>query len=351
MVRTYDPDRPVPDDVLHHLLDLALRAPSAGHTQGRDLLVLREGALARWWDVTTDPDRPPDRWLRGMRTAPVLVLLLSDPGRYLDRYAQPDKGWTDRDEARWPVPYWDVDTGMAAMVLLLAATDAGLGSCFFGVPAERHDAVREAFGIPADRRLVGVVSLGYAAPDRRSPSLRRGRRPLGEVVHDGVFGRAPAWLTSAARGYPGRMSDDKNAAKSIVNVLRDGQKGYAEAAEKLTDSDRPEWVATMNRFAQQRAAFAQEIVDLGHTYGDDVNEDGSVAAAAHRGWLALKDLVTGDSPKGVLDAAVSGEDHSVGVYEDALKDDLSDGFRAVVQRQHAEVVAARDEVKGLQAAS
>lgn len=147
------------------------------------------------------------------------------------------------------------------------------------------------------------------------------------------------------------MSDDKNAAKNLVTVLRDGQKGYAEAAEKLTDSDRPEWVQTMNRFAQQRAAFAQEIVDLGHAYGDDVDESSSAAAAAHRGWLALKDLVTGDSPSGVLDAAVSGEDHSVGVYEDALEDDLSDGFRAVVQRQHAEVVAARDTVKALQSAS
>jgi uncharacterized protein (TIGR02284 family) len=147
------------------------------------------------------------------------------------------------------------------------------------------------------------------------------------------------------------MSDDKNAAKNLVTVLRDGQKGYTEAAEKLADSDRPEWVLVMNRFAEQRAAFAQEIVDLGHAYGDDVDENSSVAAAAHRGWLALKDLVTGDSPSGVLDAAVSGENHAVGVYEDALKDDLSDGFRAVVQRQHAQVVAARDEVKALQAAS
>lgn len=147
------------------------------------------------------------------------------------------------------------------------------------------------------------------------------------------------------------MSDDKNAAKNLVTVLRDGQKGYAEAAQKLADSDRPDWVQVMNRFAEQRAAFAQEIVDLGHAYGDDVDESSSVAAAAHRGWLALKDLVTGDSPSGVLDAAVSGENHSVGVYEDALKDDLSEGFRAVVQRQHAQVVAARDEVKALQAAS
>lgn len=147
------------------------------------------------------------------------------------------------------------------------------------------------------------------------------------------------------------MSDDKNAAKNLVTTLKDGQKGFGEAAEKLTDSNRPEWATTMNRFAQQRAQFAQEIVDMGHAYGDDVDESGSVAAAAHRGWLALKDAVSGDKPEGVLDAALQGEDHSVQAYEEALKEDLSEGFRTVVQRQHAEVVAARDEVRGLKAAS
>ena len=86
------------------------------------------------------------------------------------------------------MPWWDVDTGMAAQLLLLGATDLGLGACFFGVPPERHDAVREAFGVPADRRLVGAVSLGHPAPDRRSPSLRRGRRGVAEVAHDGRFG-------------------------------------------------------------------------------------------------------------------------------------------------------------------
>ena len=123
-----------------------------------------------------------------MRTAPVLVLCLSDPQRYLDRYAEPDKGWTDRDEKHWPVPYWDVDTGMAAMLMLLAAVDAGLAGCFFGVPVHRTRQVHEALGIPPERRIVGVVGIGHPATDRRSPSLKRGRRPLAEVVHDGRFG-------------------------------------------------------------------------------------------------------------------------------------------------------------------
>ena len=105
MIRRYDPDRPVPDEAVLACLGAAIRAPSAGFSQGWDFLVLRSPEeRATFWSATTG-DQPPDTWLAGMATAPALILCLSDPERYLERYAQPDKGWTDRDPARWPVPY------------------------------------------------------------------------------------------------------------------------------------------------------------------------------------------------------------------------------------------------------
>lgn len=193
MVRAYDPDRPVDPDVLERVLEHALHAPSAGFSQGWDFVVLDDAeARDRFWEATTDPTAAPDSWLRGVRTAPVLIVCCSDPGAYLRRYAEPDKGWTEDYpvEARWPVPYWDVDTGMAALLMLLTAVDEGLGALFFGVPVERLDAVRAALGVPPDRNLVGVVSLGHlaAAPGRPSPSVARGRRGTGQVVHRGRFG-------------------------------------------------------------------------------------------------------------------------------------------------------------------
>jgi len=182
MIRSYDPDRAISREALDGLLSLAVRAPSAGHTQGWRFLVMDDiTSRAAFWRATSD--RRPDPWLARMRTAPVLILVFSDKEAYLDRYAEPDKGWTDRDEARWPVPYWDIDAGMAAMILLLAAVDVGLGACFFGVPGENWDGLRTAFGVPERLRPVGVVSLGYPAPD-----LRRGRRSLGDVVNYGSFG-------------------------------------------------------------------------------------------------------------------------------------------------------------------
>jgi nitroreductase len=186
MVRSYDAERLVSRELLDGLLRLAIRAPSAGHTQGWQFLVLDDiTSRSAFWTATSDGEA--DAWLTRLQSAPALIVCLSDKDAYLDRYAEPDKGWTDRDEAHWPVPYWHIDTGMAAMILLLAAQDAGLGACFFGVPGERWPDLRAAFSVPDRLAPVGVVSLGYPAPDVRSPSLRRGRRSLDDVVTYGSF--------------------------------------------------------------------------------------------------------------------------------------------------------------------
>lgn len=188
MVRNYDPTRPVPDEIRERLLANALRAPSAGFSQGWAFLVLSTpGDRTRFWEATAESVDDPDPWLRDMMTAPLLIVPLSHKQAYLDRYAWPDKGWADRDEGRWPVPYWDIDTGFAALLMLLTAVDEELGACFFGVPPERMAAFRTIFGVPDDYTPIGCVSVGYRAPDRRSPSLARGHRPIEEVVHHGSW--------------------------------------------------------------------------------------------------------------------------------------------------------------------
>ena len=132
----------MPAGVISTALGNAIRAPSAGFSQGWDFLVLTKPEERQaYWDATTDPDDEPDSWLAGIMSAPALILCLSDEGRYLRRYAEPDKGWTDLDEARWPAPYWDIDTGMAALMIPLTAVDEGLGACFFGAPPEAHEDV------------------------------------------------------------------------------------------------------------------------------------------------------------------------------------------------------------------
>jgi nitroreductase len=184
MVRNYDPARPVPPELVERLLAHAIRAPSAGFSQGWGFLVLDDPTDRElFWRVTTPAGTESSPWLDGMHRAPLLIVAHSNRDVYLDRYAEPDKGWTDRDEARWPVPYWDIDAGMASLLMLLTAVDAGLGACFFGIPPDCTAGYREAFRVPASFTPVGAVSVGYPAPDVKSPSLRRGRRPAAEVVH------------------------------------------------------------------------------------------------------------------------------------------------------------------------
>ncbi|HEY0698970.1 MAG TPA: nitroreductase family protein, partial [Micromonospora sp.] len=54
MVRNYDPDRPVPPEVVEQPVDHAVRAPSAGFAQGWGFLVLESPAdRERFWAATT----------------------------------------------------------------------------------------------------------------------------------------------------------------------------------------------------------------------------------------------------------------------------------------------------------
>lgn len=194
MVRSYA-DRPVSPDVIGRMLANAVRAPSAGFSQGWAFLVLdRPADVERFWASSSPPDarasRTPSRWLSGMRTAPVVIVPMSDEAAYLDRYAEPDKDGSPVDakrEGRWPVPYWHVDTGMAALLILQTAVDEGLGACFFGIPGAQLAAFRHEFGVPTGLTPVGAITVGHRTEDAGVPGspARRARRPLNEVVHHG----------------------------------------------------------------------------------------------------------------------------------------------------------------------
>ncbi len=185
MVRSFEP-RALPREVVDRLMANAQRAPSAGFSQGWAFLALEGPEQTRlYWDAVGPKQADNFKW-QDLFNAPLLVVCLSNKAAYLDRYAEPDKGWTDRSESHWPAPYWDIDTGMAAMLILLTAVDAGLGALFFGVPPEKIAALRQCFGIPDDLSPIGTIAVGYPRPyDPPSPSLKRGHRPTDEIVRRG----------------------------------------------------------------------------------------------------------------------------------------------------------------------
>jgi len=177
MVRTFT-GAPVPQASLDRILDNAVRGPSAGFSQGQAFLVLTGSDLERFWAVAGEAVG------ESARTAPLVIVPMSAKRVYLDRYAQPDKGWTDRDEARWPVPFWHIDTGMAALLILLTVVDEGLGAVYFGIVPAAVPEFRAAFGVPDDHEPIGAIAIGYdAEPVARD--LRSRRRPPDEMTHYG----------------------------------------------------------------------------------------------------------------------------------------------------------------------
>lgn len=183
MVRKYDEERPVPTEVTNRLLGAAVRAPSAGFSQGWGFLVLDTPDDVARFRAAVTPETDPDQWFAAQVRAPLIIVPHSNKDAYLDNYARPEKGFTDRSDAWWPAPYWDIDTGFAALLILLTAIDGGLGACFFGLPKERIDAYKATFGVPESFHPIGAISVGYS--DEPPKDLSHRRRPLSEVVHRG----------------------------------------------------------------------------------------------------------------------------------------------------------------------
>lgn len=181
MVRAYR-EEPVPRESLLRILDLARRAPSAGFSQGQRFVVLTDAATRRAVAELAGEVRYVERGLPAwLSRAPVHVVVCADEGAYRARYRAPDK----EDGPPWPVPYWQVDAGASLMLVLLAAVDEGLAAGFLGI--HRVPGLASLLGIPGGVHPLGVVTLGYPAPDHPSRSLERGWRDLAEVVRWGSW--------------------------------------------------------------------------------------------------------------------------------------------------------------------
>jgi nitroreductase len=181
MVRNFS-SQPVDPQQIERILELARRSPSAGFTQGQSFIVVTRpdlkqaiAALCHEEEYVQDGFDP---FISG---APALVVPCTSELAYHRRYQEADKVDESGHEIDWPVPYWFMDIGSAVMLVLLGAVNEGLVAAFAGA----HDlqALRDLLGMPPEVTPMGVIPIGHPAPDKRSPSLKRGRKLLPEVVH------------------------------------------------------------------------------------------------------------------------------------------------------------------------
>ena len=181
MVRHFTAE-PVPDEVVERLVEAAQHAPSAGFSQGISFVAVTDEATRKQVAALAGEEM----YVRGgmhpfISEAPVQIVICASEQVYKERYREPDKKAPGEEEMEWPVPYWHTDAGCALMLILLAAVDEGLAGAFVGIWRQRE--LQDLLGIPSHFEPIGIALIGHPAPDVPSPSLKRGRRPLADVLH------------------------------------------------------------------------------------------------------------------------------------------------------------------------
>lgn len=154
MIRKYDQTREVPDKIINKLIDNASRAPSAGHTQVQEFVVIKDPSIKRKLRLASVNQEQ-------VEEAPVLIVVCSNTIRSVGRYGERGKEF-----------YSIIDGAFASMLILLTATNEGLGASFVG--AFKDEKVSEILGLPEHVRPIGIIALGYS--DEKPARLERIQR-------------------------------------------------------------------------------------------------------------------------------------------------------------------------------
>jgi uncharacterized protein (TIGR02284 family) len=140
----------------------------------------------------------------------------------------------------------------------------------------------------------------------------------------------------------GRQHETELVLKSLINILQDSQKVFADIGDHLKD-------VTLKRYflaeSLKRANFRAELENELHRAGiHDVKESGTTTGAVHRVWADLKAKLGGGDHT-LLDTAETGEDVAKKAYEDALNRDLPLPLRQLLVEQQAHVLTSHDYVR------
>ena len=184
MVRHFSSE-PVDSEAIKRILDLARHAPSAGFTQGQSFVVVTLPELKqKIAHLCNEISYVENGFHPFISEAPVLIVPCTSEAAYHRRYQEADKVNEDGSEIIWPIPFWHMDIGCAIMLLLLGVVDEGLAAAFAGIPdPANYDVLRELLRIPAEVTPIGIIPVGYRAPDRLSDSLKRGRKAEVDYTH------------------------------------------------------------------------------------------------------------------------------------------------------------------------
>ena len=134
----------------------------------------------------------------------------------------------------------------------------------------------------------------------------------------------------------------------LIETCKDGEQGFRTCAD---DVKNPELKSVFNTGARRCAEAARELRTEVQRLGGKPETTGSIAGAAHRGWVNVKAAITGKDEAGVLAECERGEDVAKMSYQNALKKDLPAAIKTIVQRQYDGVLQNHDRVRNLEKAA
>jgi len=165
MIREYDSDRQqIPDKIITKLIKNAHKAPSAGHTQVQEFIIVKDSS-------TKKKLRKAAVNQEYVEQAPVLIIVCSNTSRSVGRYGNRGREF-----------YSIIDGAFASMLILLSAVNEGIGACFVG--AFEDTKVSEILELPKDVRPIGIICIGY--PAEKPEKL--GRTDIKALVHYEKYG-------------------------------------------------------------------------------------------------------------------------------------------------------------------
>ena len=226
---------PIPHEVLLRVLEAAHTAPSVGHSQPWDFVVIRSADTRRAMHELAMRQReayakslPKGRAkqfkelkIEAILDTPVNIVVTADPtrgGRHtLGRHTQPQMA-----------PY---SSALAVENLWLAARAEGLGVGWVSFFDERE--MVRALGLPEHLEVVAYLCVGYVDEFPDEPELMQAgwskRRPLSWVVHEETYGR---------RALPGEDPHDL-LAETVAQIRPLDAKALGEAWERQKRMTKP----------------------------------------------------------------------------------------------------------------
>jgi uncharacterized protein (TIGR02284 family) len=143
------------------------------------------------------------------------------------------------------------------------------------------------------------------------------------------------------------MENDKviSVLNGLIETCKDGEVGFKTAADGLSDSQTK---LLFQQFSQQRAQMSRELQSEVRRLGGDPEKSGSMAGAAHRGWINIKSVVTGKDDGSIISEAERGEDAAKRAYDEALKESLPMQTVALLREQSSKIHSAHDRVRSLE---